>query len=61
MSTEIQKAPATGNSVKALLDRPEVQDRFRKILGERAASFLTSVTQIAVSNSMLKDADPASI
>jgi len=58
MSTEIQK---TGEGVKGFLAKPQVTEAFKKILGDRSSAFLTTVTQIAMSNRMLADADPLTI
>lgn len=55
----VQQAPK--NPVKLLFDRPEVQAKFKELLGKRASSFCTSVLQIVASNNMLMKADPASI
>lgn len=52
---------ADKNPIKSLFSRDDVQSRFREMLGKRSASFITSVLQIAASNDMLKNADPASI
>ena len=49
------------NPVKLLFDRPEVQAKFKELLGKRASSFCTSVLQIVASNALLKKADPNSI
>jgi recombination protein RecT len=51
----------TGNPVKALFERPEVQSKFKELLGKRSSSFCTSVLQIVSSNELLKTADPNSI
>jgi recombination protein RecT len=53
--------PPSKNPVKSLFDRPEVQSKFKELLGKRAASFCTSVLQIVASNDLLKKADPNSI
>jgi len=47
--------------VKSLLDSPQVQERLKEILGKNAATFATSVVQIAQSNTMLANAEPNSI
>lgn len=49
------------NPVKALFDRPEVQSKFKELLGKRASAFCTSVLQIVASNHLLQNADPSSI
>ncbi len=51
----------TKNPVKALFERPEVQSKFKELLGKRASSFCTSVLQIVASNKLLTTADPNSI
>ena len=48
-------------SVKTLLDSPQVQERLKEILGKNAATFATSVVQITQSNTMLANAEPNSI
>lgn len=57
MSNQIQKA----NPVKELFARPEVQNKFKELLGKRSASFCTSVLQIVASNDMLRNADANSV
>jgi recombination protein RecT len=49
------------NPVKYLFERPEVQAKFKELLGKRASSFCTSVLQIVASNALLTKADPNSI
>ena len=49
------------NPVKSLFERPEVQSKFKELLGKRASSFCTSVLQIVASNKLLTVADPNSI
>lgn len=60
-NTSQQVSAPAKNPVKALFDRPEVQQKFKELLGKRAASFCTSVLQIVASNDLLKNADPNSI
>lgn len=56
--TEKQMAPMT---IKSLFAKDEVKLKFQEMLGKRAASFITSVLQIATQNEMLAKADPVSI
>lgn len=49
------------NPVKQLFDRPEVQAKFKELLGKRSSSFCTSVLQIVASNNLLMKADAMSI
>lgn len=51
-------APMT---VKSLFAKDEVKSKFQEMLGKRAASFITSVLQIASQNEMLSKAEPVSI
>lgn len=60
-NTSQQVSAPAKNPVKALFDRPEVQQKFKELLGKRSASFCTSVLQIVSSNEMLRNADPNSI
>lgn len=57
---QVAKQPPK-NPVKSLFERPEVQSKFKELLGKRASSFCTSVLQIVASNALLTKADPASI
>ena len=52
-----------GNQVttKDFFQRTDVRKKFEEMLGKRAPQFITSVLQIAASNSMLANADPVSI
>lgn len=52
---------APKNPVKQLFERPEVQAKFKELLGKRSSSFCTSVLQIVASNPMLSKADASSI
>lgn len=61
MSNVQAVAPASKNPVKALFERPEVQSKFRELLGKRSSSFCTSVLQIVSNNAMLSKADAGSI
>jgi recombination protein RecT len=53
--------PGPKNPVKALFERPEVQAKFKELLGKRSSSFCTSVLQIVHSNALLSKADAGSI
>jgi recombination protein RecT len=61
MSETTAVQPAPKNPVKALFERPDVQSKFKELLGKRSSSFCTSVLQIVASNAMLTKADPTSI
>jgi recombination protein RecT len=47
--------------VKSFFAQEGVRKKFDELLGKRSSSFMTSVLQIVASNSMLQNADPASI
>ena len=47
--------------VKSFFAQEAVKKKFDELLGKRSSSFMTSVLQIVASNSMLRNADPASI
>lgn len=49
------------SDLKGLMNKPQVQERLKEILGKNHATFATSVMQIAQSNDMLKKAEPQSI
>jgi recombination protein RecT len=49
------------DGVKAFFAREDVRFKFQEMLGKRAPQFITSVLQIASSNSLLKNAEPISI
>lgn len=51
----------TNSSVKDFFARDIVKAKLQELVGKNAASFTTSVLQIVNSNSMLVNADPASI
>lgn len=61
MSTQQVATQPSKNPVKMLFDRPEVQQKFKELLGKRASSFITSVLQITAQNSLLANAEPSSI
>lgn len=46
---------------KSLLERPEVQQKFKEMLGDKASGFTTSVLSAMNQNEMLKNADPNSV
>jgi recombination protein RecT len=48
-------------TVKGFFDKPEIQSKFKEMLGKRSTQFITSVIQIANSNELLKKADPVSL
>lgn len=47
--------------IKQYFAAPAIRAKFEEMLGKRATQFITSVLQIANSNSLLKNADPESI
>lgn len=53
--------PAKAPSLKAFFDSEQVKKKFTELLGQRSSAFMTSVVQAAMSNDMLKNADPVSI
>lgn len=55
MSNEIQR------QTKTFFEAPAVQAKFKKILGENAPAFTTSVLQIVSQNQMLQGCEPISI
>ena len=55
-NSQIDKFP-----VKSFFAQEGVRKKFDELLGKRSSSFMTSVLQIVASNSMLQNADPASI
>ena len=59
MENQLEKTPR--NPVKSLFERPEVQAKFKELMGKNASSFITSVLRIVASNDNLAKADPASI
>jgi len=46
---------------KSLLERPEVQQKFKEMLGDKASGFTTSVLSAMNQNEMLKNAEPNSV
>lgn len=52
--TKVQKT-------KSLLERPEVQEKFKEMLGDKASGFTTSVLSAMNQNEMLKNAEPNSV
>lgn len=52
------KQPLT---IKQFFEQDNVKAKFTEMLGKRSSQFITSVLQIAMSNELLKDADPLSI
>lgn len=61
MEQNLSLAKEEKNPIKALFARDEVKQKFSELLGKRAASFCTSVLQIAAQNQQLANADPVSI
>lgn len=56
-----QQQPQQKWPVKEFFGRPEVQAKFKELLGKRSSAFCTSVLQIVASNHLLKTAEPDSI
>lgn len=56
MSNEISKTP-----IKDFFSKDLVKSKLNELLGKNAATFATSVLQVVNSNSMLANADPASV
>lgn len=52
---------AESHPLKNLFNRDDVKKKFQEMLGKKAQGFITSVLQIASSNSLLMKADPKSI
>lgn len=64
MSTQVatrEKQSLAPMTVKTLFAKDEVKQKFQEMMGKRAASFITSVLQIASQNEMLAKAEPMSI
>ena len=61
MTTQVQTQQKQPPALKAFFDKPNIQNKIKELVGKNAATFATSVLQIANSNSMLKTADPMSI
>lgn len=59
MKTDIQTKKE--NSIKTLLQREDVKNRFQEMLGKKANGFLTSVMAAIQQNKNLAKADPTSI
>jgi recombination protein RecT len=57
--SELQKVDK--NPIKSFFDRDIVKAKLQELVGKNAASFTTSVLQIANSNTMLINADPVSV
>lgn len=61
METSVQTAQKRVFPIKEYFAAPSIKAKFEEMLGKRAPQFITSVLQIANSNEILKNADPASI
>lgn len=61
MNTEEKKELSPVQKTKSILERPEVQSKFRELLGEKSTGFITSVLGAMNQNEMLKNADPNSV
>lgn len=53
--------PQTNNSVKALVQRPEVQARFNEVLGKRGNQFAASIVSLVNSTPQLRNCDPNTV
>lgn len=49
------------NKMVSYFTQNEVQEKFRRLMGDRTPAFITSILQIVNSNDMLRDATPASV
>jgi phage RecT family recombinase len=58
MSKEIS---TTTTPVQSLFQSETVQNKFKELLGKKAASFCTTVVQLSTQNEMLSKCDPNSI
>lgn len=59
---ERQLVPTTGQvTLKKFFESQAVKGKFNELMGKRASAFITSVLQAAMSNELLKNADPASL
>lgn len=63
MTNQVQTQPQHKQppAIKTFFESPNVQSKIKELVGKNAATFATSVMQIANSNAMLKTADPMSI
>lgn len=52
---------AVVKSVKSLLSSPEIQDKFKAMLGDRIQGFFVSVSNVVAGNKLLQSADPNSV
>lgn len=59
MSNELANKPQ--NTLSLFFNQENVKKRFEQIMGDKSNAFITSVLQIASSNTMLKKCDPKSI
>jgi recombination protein RecT len=64
--TQIQQTGQQGlqkkeEGLKALTNRPEIQAKFREMLGQKTTGFLVSLLSIVQTNNKLQQADPNSI
>lgn len=55
-TTEVAKV-----TTKSFFEKPEVQGKFKELLGKKSQQFITSILQITATNSLLAKADPKSI
>lgn len=56
-----EQQSAVAKSVKSVMAMPEIQEKFRSMLGERMQGFFVSVSNCVAGNELLKKADPNSI
>lgn len=59
MSKEITTQKA--NTIQALVNSPNIKEKFKEILGKKSAGFVASILQVVSNNEMLKNAEPMSI
>lgn len=51
----------TGLTIKGYFESPQIQNKFKEMLGKRATQFITTVVQISNSNELLKKCEPTSL
>jgi recombination protein RecT len=58
MSNELAK---TDNSLKSVLSKESTKEKFKELLGAKAAGFMSSILQLTNNNKLLANADPTTI
>jgi recombination protein RecT len=61
MSTEIQTQPQANKTAAMFLQRDDVKQKFKELLGNKSAGFITSVLGAVNANALLKKATPESV